>query len=64
MSGYRRLLALGLFAASLVVPEAASAQYSNRCFTNMGWCWLPGAAPLGSPCYCGSPYGPQPGRVG
>ena len=64
MSVCRRILTCVFFVGSLAVPPTAHAQYSNRCFTNRGWCYVPGAAPLGAPCYCGSPYGPIAGRVG
>jgi hypothetical protein len=36
----------------------------NRCFTPQFWCWLPGYAYLGTPCYCATPYGPVNGVVG
>jgi hypothetical protein len=55
------VLAFGL---CLVTASVAEAQYvSNRCYTNMGVCMLPYAAPAGSSCYCATPYGPAPGVV-
>ena len=39
-------------------------QVSNRCLTPYFWCLLPGFAPIGTPCWCASPNGPVPGRVG
>jgi hypothetical protein len=37
---------------------------SNRCLTPSFWCLLPGYAQVGSPCWCGTTYGPVAGRVG
>jgi hypothetical protein len=40
------------------------AQYvSNVCYTPVGWCYLPQYAPIGTPCWCASPYGPVGGYV-
>jgi len=64
---YRRII---LLAAATLLPlmvggsGEAQAPMSNRCFTPSFWCWLPGFAPIGMPCYCGTPYGPIQGRVG
>lgn len=38
-------------------------QMSNRCFTPSFWCFLPGYAPIGAPCWCATPYGPVGGIV-
>ena len=29
--------------------------WGRRCYTSYGWCWLPGPAPVGYPCYCCCP---------
>jgi hypothetical protein len=38
-------------------------QFSNRCFTPYFWCYLPGTAPINTPCWCASPNGPVAGVV-
>lgn len=43
-------------------PKLAQA-YDNRCFTPYFWCYLPGPAPINSPCWCASPNGPVAGVV-
>lgn len=39
-------------------------QPMSRCLTPSGACWIPGYAPIGTACWCASPYGPVPGRIG
>lgn len=38
-------------------------QVSNRCFTPYFWCFLPGWAPINTPCWCATPNGPVGGVV-
>jgi hypothetical protein len=40
-------------------PQAAS----NRCFSQVGVCMLPGLGPIGATCWCATAYGPSPGVV-
>jgi hypothetical protein len=41
-----------------------NAQYvSNVCYTPVTYCFLPQYAPIGSPCWCATPYGPSYGYV-
>jgi hypothetical protein len=51
-------LALGTSA-----PAQNGPQYSHRCFTPQFWCGLPQPLPLGSRCFCNTPYGPIYGIV-
>jgi hypothetical protein len=40
------------------------AQYlSNVCYTPVNWCYVPQYAPIGSPCWCATPYGPAGGYI-
>jgi hypothetical protein len=41
--------------------EVAQGPVSNRCFTPYFWCFLPGYAPVGAPCWCPTPNGPVGG---
>jgi hypothetical protein len=43
--------------------EIAQVPTSNRCFTPYFWCYLPGYAPIDTPCWCASPNGPVGGVV-
>ena len=38
-------------------------QVSNRCATPYFFCFLPGYAPIGTPCWCATPNGPVAGTV-
>lgn len=38
-------------------------QHSNVCFTPITYCYLPAHYPVGSPCWCATPYGPSQGYV-
>jgi hypothetical protein len=40
-----------------------AAATSNRCATPAVVCILPQPAPVGAPCWCATPYGPQNGVV-
>ena len=68
MSKVRKLIKLWPALALLVLGSATTAQKqvpsSNRCFTPSFWCLLPDLAPVGTLCYCGTPFGPVNGRVG
>ena len=58
----RRSISLIALAGALVVMSPAAAQQmSNRCVTPQFWCQLSNFGPVGSPCYCNTPYGPVPG---
>ena len=37
---------------------------SNRCVTPQGVCFMPRYAPIGSPCWCQTPYGSAQGYAG
>ena len=43
--------------------QLAQAQGSNRCVTPVVICVLPVLAPVGSACWCATPYGPVGGVV-
>lgn len=45
------------------VSQFAGAGVSNICGTVLGTCGLPGSAPAGTPCWCGTPAGPVTGSV-
>jgi hypothetical protein len=55
------LVAIG--AAIAFAPPAPAQQMSNRCVTPQFWCILPAAAPVGTPCYCSTPYGRVAGVI-
>jgi hypothetical protein len=38
-------------------------QFGQRCMSAVGQCMIPQAIPIGSPCYCATPYGPAGGQV-
>jgi len=38
-------------------------QFSSTCFTPITYCYLPRPAPVGSQCWCATPYGPSGGYV-
>lgn len=51
---------------ALLAPStdtSAQVPVSNRCFTPYFWCFIPHVVPVGTPCYCASPYGPVQGIV-
>lgn len=59
----RRMAVAFTIASGIAFPSAAPAQYylpphvpGTICATPMGWCWMPQAFPLGSPCFCPGPY--------
>lgn len=65
MKGRRMALTVAV-ALSLAGADGggrAQTPMSNRCFTPSFWCWLPSFAPIGLPCYCGTPSGPAAGIV-
>jgi hypothetical protein len=45
------------------VAPFAGAGASNTCGTVLGICGLPGSAPVGTACWCGTPAGPVTGSV-
>jgi hypothetical protein len=45
------------------VAPFAGAAVSNACGTVLGMCGLPGSAPVGTACWCGTPAGPVTGSV-
>lgn len=47
----------------LTMASDAPAQVSQRCVTPQLWCMLPYPAPIGSSCFCATPYGPIYGFV-
>jgi len=44
-------------------PKQLAQYLSNACYTPVGWCFLPHYAPVGSACWCATPYGPVGGIV-
>ena len=46
------------------IPQVPPHYPGTICFTPYFWCQLPGALPVGAPCYCNGPYGPVNGRAG
>jgi len=36
---------------------------SNVCYTPVTYCFLPQYAPIGTPCWCATPYGPSNGYI-
>ena len=62
INGMSRLAVLVL-AQSLIYSSAYSQPLSNVCRTPYGACNLQGSAPIGTPCWCGTPYGPVAGTV-
>ena len=53
---------------ALVCGDAATQVPNHRpgtiCFTPSYWCWANPPGPAGRVCYCPSPRGPVPGRLG
>jgi hypothetical protein len=37
--------------------------FGQRCQTGQGWCFMSVPAPLGTQCFCPSPFGPVAGFV-
>jgi hypothetical protein len=37
--------------------------FGQRCQTGQGWCFMAAPAPLGSACFCPTPFGAVPGFV-
>lgn len=46
------------------VPQVPPHYPGTICFTPYMWCPLPGAVPVGTRCYCNTPYGPVFGQAG
>jgi len=45
-------------------PPVFVAQYlSNICYKQVNWCYMPQYAPIGTPCWCATPYGPAGGYI-
>ena len=55
--------ALFLTIQCLLYPLVQAQSMSNVCRTPYGVCYLRGLAPIGTPCWCGTPYGPVAGSV-
>ena len=49
--------------AGLARDTYAQGPLSNRCFTPQFWCYMQQVAPVGTRCFCGTPYGPVQGIV-
>ncbi len=64
----KKRLAVVAMAGLLAVGSSASAQfgqqYSQRCVTPQFWCMMQYPLPVGSNCFCPTPYGPVYGRAG
>lgn len=64
-----RTIKLLVAVAAVLSPVSASAQMlpphqpGTICYTQYGWCWMPGVFPLNARCFCNSPQGPIPGIV-
>ena len=48
---------------SAIAAVAALGRTSNRCVTPKSYCYLEAPAPIGTPCWCATPYGPAAGQV-
>ena len=48
---------------SAIAAVAAAGQTSNKCVTPKSHCYLQAPAPIGTPCWCATPYGPAAGQV-
>jgi len=44
-------------------PQSPQPQISNICQTSMSWCALGQSAPIGTPCWCNSGFGPLNGQI-
>ena len=65
MIRHRLVVRTAALALAMTVSASGGGQVpmSNRCFTPSFWCWLPVVAPVGTGCYCGTPFGPVGGLV-
>jgi hypothetical protein len=56
------------FTAALVatpgIPQVPPHYPGTICFTPYVWCYLPGAVPVGTTCFCNTPYGRVFGQAG
>lgn len=43
--------------------QLAQFVFGQRCQTGQGWCFMAGPAPVGSQCFCPTPFGPVGGFV-
>ena len=59
-----KVVDLSLLSRQRAVGRLLKVQYVARCVTPAGTCFLQTAAPMGTPCWCATPYGPVGGRVG
>jgi len=58
-----RLIALSSDRKALGSPTLLAQYMSNICATPYGLCYMAQYGPIGSPCWCPSPYGPIGGVV-
>ena len=69
MAQLLRLLRGSIFLCALCFAFPASPQVPPHypgtiCFTPYLWCYLPGAVPVGTQCYCRTQYGVVYGQAG
>jgi len=66
MIRWKEIWALAISGVFILGSSSYAQTYSNmsqRCFTPQFWCMMPAPAPVGSSCYCQSPYGAVYGIV-
>jgi hypothetical protein len=65
----RIVVSVALLVSSTADIQVAQAQVpphypGSICFTQNFWCWINPPGPVGGQCWCASPYGAVPGRLG
>jgi hypothetical protein len=65
-----KTMVLAILVNSILAVQAADAPkwqlaqfFGGRCLTPQLWCIMAVPAPVGSSCFCTTPYGPVPGVV-
>lgn len=53
-----------MLAAGDAVTQVPKHRPGTICFTRTFWCWANPPGPPGVACYCPSPRGPVPGKLG
>jgi hypothetical protein len=57
-------VACAALSAAPASPQVPPHYPGTICFTPYVWCQLPGAVPVGTPCFCYTPNGPVYGQAG
>jgi len=61
----RHVVVLSTWCAALPAAPQVPPHYPGTiCFTPYVWCYLPGAVPVGTRCFCNTPYGVAYGQAG